>query len=109
MPALAVGNCRRRPRLPGRLLRRKPLAPFPRHLRGSLAPGMADLDADGEFAHAAAVINYSFYGSLVVLVVEAGATVRDAALAGDVRRLDHQQPRAGVGEMAEMHEVPVVH
>ena len=63
----------------------------------------------GFLRQAAAGVDHALHRRLVVLAVEAGAAVRDAAFARHVGRLDHHQPGAAVGEVAEVHEVPVVH
>ena len=44
----------------------------------------------------------------VVVGIQAEAAMRDAAMALDVRRLHDHQRGAGIGQHAEMHEVPVI-
>ena len=109
MPALRHGDRRRRDRLPRRLRRGERLAPFPRHLRGALAPGMSDLDAYGSISKPFTDLDHPRHCRFVVVVVEAAAAVGDASFARDMGRLHHQQPGAGIGEMAEVDEMPVVH
>ena len=69
---------------------------------------MRELDADRVPAEAPARRDDASDLGLVVLVIEAGAAVRDAAFARHVRRFDHQQSRAAVGELAEVDQMPVV-
>ncbi len=69
---------------------------------------MRDLDAELGGAGAAALRDDALQGKLVVVGVEPHAAVGDAALPLDMSCLDHHQRRAGIGEHAEMHHVPVV-
>ena len=80
-----------------RLRRREPLAALPRHLRRGLAAGVRELDADRRSATARRQASITrFDRRFVVLAVEAGAAVRDAAFARHARGLDDQQPGARV-------------
>src|SRR3981081_2079411 len=77
-PALADGDWRRRDRLPRRLRRGERLAPFPGHLRGALAPGVADLDAHRSISEPFTTFDHPRHCRFIVVVVEAGAAVGDA-------------------------------
>ena len=83
--------------------RRRP----PRPLRGGLAAGVRDLDAELGGAGAAACVDDARQRRLVVVGVEPDAAMGDAAAALDMRRLDDDQARAGIRQHAEMGEMPV--
>ena len=85
-------------------------APPPSHGRCAerLAAGMRDLDAELGGADAAAVRDHARHRRLVVVGIEPGAAVGDAAVALDVGRLDDHEAGAAIGQHAEMAEVPVV-
>src|SRR5467141_2206618 len=74
-PALADRDRRRRDRRPRRLRRGERLAPFPRHLRGALAPGVADLDADRRISKPFATFDHARHRRFIVVVVETAAGV----------------------------------
>ena len=80
-PALADRDRRRRDRLPRRLRPGERLAPFPRHLRGALAPGVPDLDAERSISEPFADLDHTRHCRFIVVVVEAAAGVGDAAFA----------------------------
>ena len=109
MPAVAERDRRRPDRRPGRVLRPERLAAFPRHLRRRLASRVAELDADRILGDAAIDLHRARHRGLVVVAIKAGAAVRDAPFAGDVRLLDHEQARSRAGEGAQVREVPVGH
>ncbi|MGY4316407.1 hypothetical protein ACVWW1_005734 [Bradyrhizobium sp. JR3.5] len=44
----------------------------------------------------------------LLVVPDADIAVGDASFGGDRRGLDHHEPGAALGELAEMHEVPVI-
>src|SRR5256885_16798942 len=72
MPALRHGDRRGRDRLPRRLCRGKRLAPFPRHLRGALAPGMSDLDADRSISKPFTDLDHTRHRRFIADDVKAG-------------------------------------
>src|SRR5262249_35695136 len=83
------------------------LAAFPRALRGSLAAGMGELDADlRRRGHRAHVGEYGSKRRLVLVAVETEAAVGDAAAALDRGRFEDHQADAGERERAEMDAVP---
>ena len=102
-----TGMRRRSDRLPRVLIGRQRAAALPRPLRGSLAAGMRDLDAELGGAGPPAVGDDARQRRLVVVGVEPHAAVGDAAAALDMRRLDDDEARAGIGQHAEMGEMPV--
>ena len=107
VPAFAEGNRRRRDGRPGILSGPERLAARPRHLRGGLAAGVPDLDADRVLRDATVDRHRARHRRFVMVAVEARAAVRDAALAGDVRLLDHEEPRARDRHAAEVRKVPI--
>jgi hypothetical protein len=59
-------------------------------------------------AHASCLRNHPRQRSLVVVRIEAQTSVSNAAVPLDVRRLYNHERRAGMGQHAEMHEMPVI-
>ena len=108
MPIAAERNGRRSDRLPGILSRSERLRAFPGPLRRGLAAGVRQLDAELGRAVTTAMRDHPCERRLAIIGIEAETAVRDAAVALDVRRLDYHQRSAGIGEHAEMTEVPVV-
>jgi hypothetical protein len=70
---------------------------------------VAYLDADRIFRDAAVDLHRTRHRRLVVVAVQARATVRDAPFARHVGLLDHEQARAGAGHAAQVREMPVGH
>ncbi len=72
-------------------------------LRAAWASWIAELGGAG-----AAMRDHARERGLVGIGIKAHAAVGDAAVALHVRGLDHHQRRAGIGQHAEMAEMPVV-
>ena len=68
---------------------------------------MRDLDAELGGAGAPAMGDDARQRRLVVVGVEPHAAMGDAAAALDMRRFDDHEARAGIGQHAEMGEMPV--
>src|SRR5215510_6517342 len=100
-------NGGRSDRLPSILSRCKRLAALPRTARGGFAAGMGELDAELRRAIAAAVGYDARKRRFAIVRIEPEAAVADAAAALDAGRLDHDQRRPGIGEHAEVVDVPV--
>ena len=94
-------------RLPWVLSRSQRLTAFPWPLCGGLAPRMGELNAELRGAVTATMGDDTRQRRLAVVRVEPKAAMTDAAAALDARGLDHDQRCAGIGEHAEMIEVPV--
>ncbi len=107
VPVRAEGNGGGSDRLPGILSRPQRFAAGPGRRGGSLAPGMGELDAHLAGSVAAAMGDDARERRLAVVGVEPQASVGDAAAALDAGRFDHDQPRARIGQHAEMIDVPV--
>src|SRR5204862_4933449 len=96
-------------RLPGRFVGPERLAAKPWHLRRGLAAGVADLDADRVRRDPAVDLHRARHRRVVMVAVESGTTVRDAALARHVGLLDDEESRARARHAAEMGEMPIGH
>ena len=107
MPVGAERNGRRRDRLPGILAGGKRAAALPGPRGRGLASGMPDLDAEFGRAVAAAMRHHARQGCLAVVRIDAEAAMRDAPSPLDTGRLDHDQRGPGIGQHAEMIEVPI--
>ena len=108
MPALIIGERRRRHRLPGALLLRQRLATERRWQGRSLAAGMAKLDAMLGNAILPAEIDDPLQRPLIVIGAERCAFQRDPAHHVDIGRLGHHQPAgAAQRELAKLQYVPV--
>ena len=84
------------------------LRAFPRPLRRALAAGMRDLDAELRGAGPARRLHDARERGFVVVGVKPEAAVRDAAGALDMGCFHNDQRGAGIGQHAEMHQVPVI-
>ncbi len=107
VPARPERQRRWRDRLPGVLARLQGAAALPRPLRRCLAAGMGELDAEFGGAVAPADIDDVLERRLAIVGIQSEASMGDAAMALHVGRLDDQQAGAGIGEHAEMGDVPV--
>ena len=68
---------------------------------------MRELNAEFGASDASAMQKHAPDRVLVGIGVKAVAAMRDAAMPLDMRRLDHDQCRAAIGQHAEMRHVPV--
>ena len=83
------------------------LTAFPWPLRGGLASRMGELNADLGSAVTTTMGDDPRQRRLAVVRIEPEAAMADAAAALDAGGLDHHQRRPGIGEHAEMIEMPV--
>ena len=68
---------------------------------------MRELDAEFRRADSVAVSDDAGQRRLAIIGIEPKAAVGDAAAPLHVGRLDHDKPGAGIGQHAEMGDVPV--
>jgi hypothetical protein len=99
-PGCAEGDRRRRNGLPGVLARLQAEPTLPGPLRGRLAPGMADLDAELGRADAPAMLDDALERRLAGVRIEAEAAMRDAAGPLDGGRLDDDEGGARIRQHA---------
>ena len=108
MPALAERDRRRRDGLPGVFFLGQRLGAERRRLGRALAPGVTDLQTLLGDAVLLAEVDDAFHRLLVVVGIETGAFVRDAADRIDVGHFGHDQRRCAERELAEVHQMPVI-
>ena len=102
-------NLDRRDGLPAMGVIRDLRAALPGQVCRGLAPRMGKLDGDRHRRPAAHALHDPAHCVLGRVVPQADIGIADAALGDDRRRLDGQDARAGMGQVAQMHQVPVCH
>ena len=107
VPPRGHGQRRGRHGLPGAVGLRQGFAAAPDQVRGGLAPGMGQLDADARRAIGAAERHDPGKRGLVRVRIEPHAARGDAPLGLHAGGLDDHQSGPGYGELAQMHDVPV--
>jgi hypothetical protein len=96
-----------RPRQVGRLGLGEGAPALPRPLRRGLAAGMGELDAEFHLRHPGPrPIDHGLQRRFVLVAVQAGAALGDAAVTLDMRRLHAEQAGARHRQHAVMHLVP---
>ena len=70
---------------------------------------MRELQAKPRAPMAAAKLDHTAHRRFGLVRVQTDAVRSDPPLRLDVRHFGHHQPRAGEGEVSEVHQVPVAH
>ena len=80
---------------------------LPRHARGALASGVRELDADLRGTDPMAMVDDARQRRFAGVGIETETTVADAAAPFHVAHFGDHEAGAGIGERAEMRDVPV--
>src|SRR6185369_474160 len=84
------------------------LAPLSRRMYGALAARMRELNTELRNAVAPAKVDHALQRGFILVAVKAQAAMADAPDSRDVRGFRDHQPGRAHGELAQVHQMPVV-